>query len=676
MGTYTYEKCRFNDAKPGQEGLKILNEPNSGNDGRDGSITLMHATNRDEYTKVMGLLSKSFSMLYFETSLRHAETLFANNDIQKALDELTWLGKLLIDRSNISSNRESHFDYGSTELGSHNTDEYDSIRSRVFQLINRISQGLDYYGNSPNYVPLVDYSFYSSVLDSFILHARKIESNYFIFSKTSTENNERISIVESNINQQTDIIGYQKENLNKINGIEKRLIIDIEYLTNEYENKWYNVLKAGDEFKKAVQRESNNCSFSDVLKSVATIAISIKTMGAGLALASEAFKTYNDFDKQKSDPKDRLGNFAKPAYRIEKIGKIGSGVSEIAKGMSTLKDVLNKPNPNPNLPSDAGKLIMSRNDLERTLEPFRHLPEAAQYLKMVDEFIELVTTRNNKILEYNGISGNRAEIEFDIQKQEAEIGRMRKILTSAERTLLPELTNFMARSNLYNKKTIIQLLYSEHKALEYWAGNYSDFTLNRDTVDHLSQIHENIKLKFVEAVQNRGRSPEVFVFDDKIAKYSFLNDLNNYGKEKINEFKSKSRVFFFLPDLRYTSFALVRFSRVKLKITGIRLKNNSRGNDPSRIILTHFGSAKMRSLNGEIIEFNHEPRSTTLSIDVQKGETIRPFSLGTDSGEFIKLTPNGPWSIEIIEEERGRIDLSNVKNIELSFEGEFFTIRQ
>ncbi|WP_299531837.1 hypothetical protein [Ulvibacterium sp.] len=666
MSGQRYEECRHPDAKPGNPGTNITTAPLTAGNGLDGNINQIEYVNSDEtYNKI----SKNFSLIYYEIALRAIEVDYVNGKIEEALDGLNWLGKLLFNYNSISTNRESVLDFGdSNEVI--NQQEINAIRSRVFMLIRRIALNLDYYGNSPTHVPLVAYQFYSNVLDEFLEHAKNIESSYIKFRDAEDKLSVEIKDIRDNVDSQLDFISSMERGLNHMNESEIQLVSDLEFLTNQYEGKWYAVQQASEAFKNAVRAEANNCSFGDVLKTAATIAVSIKTMGAGWALAAEAYKTYNGFDAKK-DSNDKLGDLAEPVYKVKKIAKVGEGVSNIAKGLTQIVDVLDSDNPDVNLPSDAGKLLTKREELEKTIEPFRHLPEAKEYLAAVDDFIELVTTRNSKILEYNELNSLRSDISFEIEKQESEIGRLRLLLNNANAQSLPEFANFMGRSNLANKKSIIQLLYSEHKAMEYFTAQRSEFKINRDSVAHLSQVHANTKRRIVAEMENRGRNPQVIKFSDKIAHFSLLKD---YREEELKTFREKGEVFFFLSDLRYENMALVKFNKVVISLPGLKLRHRRRGDDFIGANLSHLGYARIRTREGNFMEFNHDTRKTFIVINPKNGNSVRPVSLGGDGANFIQLTPFGPWSLSIAREDVDRVDLSSVEDIQLNFEGEFFSI--
>jgi hypothetical protein len=665
-GSFSYKVCEYADAARGGQGKKVTTAPLVANPGENGSIVQKTFANTADTYKYV---AKDFSLLYYEMALRAIEVVYVNGDVAAALKELTWLGNLLFDYEVISSNREGVEDYGeTTEIV--NQQEIGSLRSRVFMLIRRISLNLDFFGNSPSYVPLVAYRFYASVIDEFLEHAQKIESAYIRYRDASGNLSVQLSAARENIDSQLDFITSLERGFERINESEEQLVADLEFLTNQYENKWYAVQQAGEDFKRAVEREANNCSFQDVIKTVATIAVGIKTMGAGWALAAEAYATYDSFDAKK-DANDKLGDLAEPVYKVKKIVKVGEGVSNMAKGLNQIVDLLGNNDTSVELPADEGKLLATREELNRTIDPFRHLPEAQEYLAAVDEFIELVTTRNNKILEYNELNNLRSDISFEIEKQESEIGRLRGLLNNPNASSLPEFANFMGRANLSNKKSIIQLLYSEHKSMEYVIARKVAFTINRDSVAHLAQVHMNIKRIIVEEMENRGRNAQPIKFNDNLAKFSIKEVL---GEDKIQTFKEEGEIFFFLPELRYENIALVKFKRVVISIPGLRLSNRRRGEDYVGMTLSHLGAARIRTLDRGLIEFNHDTRTTFVMMDPSTDTTIRPFSLGGDGDNFIQLTPSGPWSLSIVAEDMDRVDLRAISDIQLNFEGEYYSL--
>lgn len=662
-------RCTVPDASKGPSGASVKEDPETSMAGQPGQVVRLMGRDGD-MPIVSAHLSSSATLLYLETALRQAEVDYANGRFEEALDQLAWLGELLIDPTAHRSSRETVHDSGLVEDPPEPSMEFQAIRSKVFALMRRLSLGLDYWGKTRQFVPLLNRAFYTEEIDSLIEHARRIEHLYIMYRDAGDDWSAARSRIVDTLSSQQSFLTSMADRFAEINAIEASLVSDIEDLTNEYDACWRRVVEAGEEFKQAVRRETGGCEFKDVVVAVGAIATAVATMGTGAGVAIAALKTYSQFDARKHDPDDKLGDLAEPKYKIEKIAAVGKGVSEIAKGIEKISDVLDRPNAVvPELPSDAAKLMMSREDLEETIEPYRHLPEARAYLGRVDEFINLVTTRNNKIVEYNALTNARCQAEAEVDKAETEIARLRLSINRPNTRHLPEFSSFMGRATDLNKKMIFDLLHKQHRALEYWSGSRLPFTVTPESVDHLAIAHQSARARLIAAMENRSREPQNFKFEDKVGSFSILEDL---GMEQLERFKRTGRLVFSLP--YYPSFAqmaLVRVARVRLKIPGLDVDRQVRDEDPVGIELEHLGNAMLRTLDDRLVEFTHEPRKTILFYH-PGSESTRAFHLGGSSETYIKLTPEGPWRMGIFESDMGRARLSDVSDVVLEFEGEFF----
>lgn len=670
IGTWVVD-CVLADAPTGPRGPVVSEKPRTNAAGQGGRSSILTGQGAAERTEIDASLACAPSLLYLEVALRVAESAYANSNLDEALDQLCWIGRLVLAPTVRRALRESIFDSGLADEAAEASEEFDAIRTKTFVLLRRLSLGLDYWGNQENFVPLVSHAFYSQAVDRLLEHARAVEAAYIRYRDAHADWTEARRHLEAGIGSQENLLVTLDERIRSLADVESALVRDIERLTAAYDDTWHRVLETGKEFKDAVRRETNGCEFKDVLVAVGAIATAVSTAGTGAAAAIAAWQAYNQFDKKKYDPDDKLGDLAEPKYKIEKVVAVGKGVSEVAKGVKAVADALDRPNPVlPNLPADAGKLIMQRKDLEATIEPFRHLPEAEAYLTQVDEFIDLVTTRNNNIVNYNGLCNGRAEIMADVTKATYEIDRLREKISRPNVRQLPEFMSFMSRANTLNKRVLTQILYQEHRALEYWAGERYAFEVSRDSIDHLATTHTQIYMRLVAAMENRGRDVQTFAFSDEVAKFSLFEDL---GPTYLERFREKGQTVFSIPYGPFQHMALVRVTSVRLALPGVALTQSRRGTDPFGVRLTHLGTALLRNMDGRVVEFSHEPRTTHLFCHPERQPT-RSISLG-GSEAFVKLTPEGPWAISIVDADRARVDLSSVTDIVIEFEGEFFPER-
>jgi hypothetical protein len=666
------EECSFADAPKGPEGARVTTPPAENDPGNTGSVVVLVGDSDEANRVIHAQLGRSTSLLYLETALREAESHYENSEYDVALQQLTWLAKLVIIHRVFRSARECNLDYGLPCQALEPAQEFHAVRTKIFVLLRRLAASLDYYGNVANFVPLLGISFYSSVAGKMIEHARIVESAYIKYRDARDDWSVARAEIVRGLENQSIMLAVLQDRKDRVASIETLLLRDIESLGTAYHPAWRRVVGAGEDFKDAVRRKSG-CEFKDVVTAVGTIAVAVSTAGTGLGVAMAAWKAYDQFDKEKEDPEDKLGDFAEDKYKIKKVVEIGEGIGGIAKGIGQISDLLKGPDrPDmPNFPSDAAKLLMSRKDLQATVDPFLHLPEAKKYLRIVDAFIELVTTRNNKVVEYNALANVRAEMLSDHAKTHSEIARLRTGVAQPNARHLPEFASFMGRANAQNKRVLKQMLYHEHRALEYWSGADYLFNVVSDSIDHLAQTHTDLFNAMVKGMEHSGRSPEKMTYADGVAKFSVKDDVGQFALE---DFKASGKTVFSLPMARFDGLALVRFASVRVSIPGIKLMSTERGDDSVVLQLIHYGKAMLTTLENKILEFSHQPRSTQIFYHVSENVT-RSFSLGGDGDTFIKLAANGPWSIAVVSSSYHRVDLSDVTDIVIDFEGEFFSLR-
>jgi len=232
-------------------------------------------------------IASATSLLYLQTTLRAAEVSYANGALDAALDQLTWLGRLLLHPQVTRTSRESVRDSGLEPVEP--SQEIEAIRRKVFTLIQRMSLELDYWGNTRDFVPLLNQTAYAEALDDLLEHAKTIEGAYIRYRDARDDWAAARAAFSQAVNAQQAFIFNLGNRFQELARVEYALVADVETLTNAYDQSWHTVLTAGEEFKAAVRRESNGCEFKDVMVAVGAIATAVGTMGAGAGAAMAAW---------------------------------------------------------------------------------------------------------------------------------------------------------------------------------------------------------------------------------------------------------------------------------------------------------------------------------------------------------------------------------------------------
>lgn len=621
--------CEYSDerAPSGQPGVNGLDGP-PGRVGIDGSEGRQRVG-----TLEWSELASQIPMPQLQLLLRDAGLAYLNGKLDVAHARLTWI-------VTITAVTEA-LDAEARTLG---------LQARA--LLAQMGAGLDYYGHPKDWTPLVAHRRYEELVDKLLLIAKSIESARQEYQKEALELNDKLSyfdVVMASVTEARRALQQEIKDGEDQRGRLAKVAAELSDAQQTLARELDDTSPAGVAFKRAVenkarQESGGDCDFGQILGTVASIA----------SVAGVAWKSATSIISQFKQLQQGAGaGLAGVGQVLGVVQTVQCDVKAIGQAFQTLSTTL------AGQPADAGKLMVVREDFEETIKPFLDLPEARAYRGLVRQYLDVIAARNQHLIDMNAHDLRITGWKRDLARQEAEALRL-----SDERVRLDEGAiergSFIQRAADEVKAHLVQILYLEHKALDYWSLKHNEFTLNGYDLSRLGELHGNLLREVESANNNRTRKHQEFRIEPPIV-YSVDN-----APEIIASLRRSGRVEFRLP-LDHEAFrriAEVVVHRIVVHVHGAKTSDGE-----LHVKLMHHGDPVFRSTSGTVVRFSHKPRYTFLQYDIATLEESALGDLGGLENSYAYLSPFATWTLYIPPESNRDLDTSDVSGVTLGFHG-------
>ena len=349
----------------------------TGLNGKEGEVKLYQHSHQQ--------LASNYSLTFTQMLLHEAELDYLNQNFKVAASKLLWLKETVLSTETFLSEAADNLLSGQKTEDAPN--ETYQIKQRINVLLMQITQGLDYYGHYPGYVPLTSLDTYINAIDSMLPLAGAIEDAYDTYYESQQSNLIQrkaiatvISSLEVKLDRSSNQIGIYINKIQKSRQQVSNLLEEEEVLKAKMQ-------EAEQAFKSAVRRKAA-CGFEDVLKAgaaVAAIATGVGAIAAGGTALYESGKMIENSNTLKEWKKTG-------EYIVKHTKTVGKGIEDISKGYQDIKGLIEQER-------DAAKLISAEEDFDKMIEGFSSLPEAKEYQRLMKQYLSIIKLRNNKILE-------------------------------------------------------------------------------------------------------------------------------------------------------------------------------------------------------------------------------------------------------------------------------------
>ncbi|MDO6437023.1 hypothetical protein Q4534_06385 [Cyclobacterium sp. 1_MG-2023] len=631
----------------GENGLDNFPPSINGEIGAKGEFDITELSYDDQLSK--------YSYSFVRMLLHEAEIDYLNGEIKIAAEKLLWLSDLV--ESGKSLARES------VDLVQNSEDQFDESEERVAVLMRRInilliqlSQGVDYYGHYPNFVPLTSVSVYENSIDGMLDLATDIEKAYNDYVDKEQDDLTKkaaIRIAIDNLESKQDIISSQSvQSKDEVSETRKQvvLLLEEEIILESKVN------DAKREFQDAVSREAA-CGFEDVTK--AAIAIAAIYTGVGAVAGGMAALGEMQGMIDKKEIKDTFKDQA--SYFVKEFKVINGGIDKIKNGYASVKETLERER-------DGAKLIMAEGNFEEAVKKFYHLKEAKAYLALMRQYLGVIKTRNNKILEIDTKITRLLELESENDQIQTEISEVEGRLVQVFNPVLAEYVVFFERAVTRIKSDILKAIVMEFKSLQYWGlkNNLVPKNLKDRSIGQLKVFHISFKSKLLDLIVQRNGVPQDISPEPRIFQRSEM-------RQEFDVFDKTGRLTFTMspddPKFKYYSRVLMKNVKVKFIFTRRLL-------DSTFVLLRHHGNPTFIDKSGNEFNFSHRSRNSFDTL--KKGTNEVSLHLLGNGEDYYFLSPFATWTFSMdfsfgsasdLTEEKSLRERKKLSKISMYFEG-------
>jgi len=515
------------------------------------------------------------------------------------------------------------------------------LHTRVTTLLAQFNQGLDYFGRSRMHVPLVSLRYYQVQLASLLSLGGQVEQVYLRYLDAEKDQQKQQAAVESALESAQSSL-KALDNVKQNASAEKTRAQDcIASITEEQVAQELVLTKSNQDFQDALTRYFQ----IEVLKDFFSIMVSLVTIGADVFSAGKAI--VNLCDEVAKDA-------AEFKNLIKQVKTIGGSASDICKNWKIIKDQNTPENP------DTSKLIMKKEEFDAVMKQFVDtIPEAKAYEDEVHKYIEIIQSRNQKVIEYNAFALQEMSIAAEIAQKASEIETIKQDWVKNKDPGASRMRMYML--NLYAdlKENILAYLYQENQAYRYWSLTWHDFSVGDNSIAELSAYHVDLSGKILDLLNARGKPVQPFKKAQVILKRA---DLPN----AFERLRSKSRLSFSIP---LSGPHLDGLAQAIATDFTVELKNAHTNDDKIYILMTSSGRAPFLDINGKEFIFSHAPVTALYEYQISSGECLAGGKLGGDDGEYIGLSPFTTWTLELPAKFNHGLKLDDVDEIVINFSG-------
>lgn len=516
--------------------------------------------------------------------------------------------------------------------------EQAAINRQARALLNQLGQGLDFFGNPVNHVPIVNLDRYQSTLTGLLGLGTQVEGVYQRYDAMLRQQQAQFGDFDTALGQASTTIERYARERETVAGQVSQLRTAVLELDDAQSRQFTVVSRAEATFKTAVEARAHDCSFADLLNLLKTI-VSIAKSAHDIVKAVEKIGTLS------IDPKDLVDSAGK---LVKNVTSIRGDATSIGKAWQGIK-VLNPPDA-----PDTAKLILQQEEFDRAVQPYLDLPEAQAYRAQVHDYISITQSRNAKLLEYTNALVQLTAADATIDQKRLELSRIRGDLASRTDPTLAPFRTFMLRLYEDLRFTCMRLLYRENQAYRYWSLMPSPFAVADNTFAQLNAFHIQLTDQILTRIDTTATPRQPVTFRLR------LSAAERPGQ--FAEFRSLGTISF---DVPVGDPEFLGWKQVLLEGFTVEVANAKTASGRVYVQFWHRGRVAVFDPTGGRHDFSHEQ-----VLAVYRYGSGVPADGGNLSGDGrIALSPFATWTLAVPARYNPGLDLSAVDRIDLTLRG-------
>jgi hypothetical protein len=575
---------------------------------------------------------------------------------------------------------------------------YRTLYLAAASYLANLSQGLDYYGNPANAVPLVNFTILSSMIDSqleYFQQAERAYSSYFVALQRQIQTRDQIAAAAAGaraaVTQSQQVIsdlGARLQNLaGQIAAYDAPIAAKKEVLGLVMGNA-VNDINAYYSFTWA----DGFGLFKDILGALTSVAFMPESwlMGAtqGAGAVGDIVNTLG-VHATTTIPNDQ-GVSVNKSYLVNQVVSIEDSAKGLSEGYAQLDNGQLQPDD-----PGAAKLLMLESQFDKVMSDFKdELPDDIKAVKKAfKDYLGVVVHRNNAIMRYNAyvnVIGN-----YLAQQQAARqlLDRVHSQSFADQDPGLPSLVSAMATIYHITRDQLMATFYNASRALQFWSLSNNNFlaaALTPGAGDGYSPSSINYGFAQVQLSQAWETGLEAFQTNPSCFPESDGEDgavIEFSDDATLTTFRAEQAVTLRVPavrapggdddnvsalDPKWTNSLLVdqcdvRMIDMRVWLDGVKVTHNgTEVDDVLNIRIAHGGYSVLVSPGNQVFRFDHDAVVKTFQYHTIERDPANPgrpkvemdadfgdlqFGDPTQGVNFTLLSPFAEFTIELENED-------------------------
>jgi hypothetical protein len=591
----------------------------------------------------------SLSQLLITQNATDQDFLNAKNDDERTTvaDGYTWL-----------ININQPFTDSSTKIDEAKVSKPEQqVRARIHNSavvsLMRLQQGLDYYGNSHNWTPVLNLTNLMGRTSELIGLGKVVEDQFNRYLDKGLGDKERMKAFT--------------QAKQEIDGKLAQFDSEIEKLKPQIESLWTEVekhsealrrqrtllvegqLKFKDDLIKYL-REQNDLTFDtflDMLGTVIGCAGGVVEGIGGIKTAIDALKKAEEFSKQ-------IKNV------VEIFKKAKATIDNISKAYSSVKDAFDDGNAN------AAKVLVDGEAFDKLLKEYLDKVDSAGELRQaIDYYVKLGQARNMAAYNYTTLVAQMLTIQTQHDQLYQGIQHINAEMAARQDNVLPIYTAYLKDAYEDVVRNLLRNIYQENRAYQYWALKNRQLQTDNLNIATLTNTHQRL-ISDMDAFRENKQQFNDFNQEVIISADRYPNEFRDLRTSKALTFKLEIR-----REDGFDNMSYIIAREFKLKFPEV--------NDNSHVLfvnVVHTGESVLNSdtnlgKSGALHVFSHRPRVSPYKIDYKNPANTAGGKLGEDSQGYIGVSPFALWRLDFNLKGNEWLDLSTLKTVQLTFSGRF-----
>ncbi|MDX6610840.1 MAG: hypothetical protein QOD75_26 [Blastocatellia bacterium] len=531
------------------------------------------------------------------------------------------------------------------------------VRARIHNSavvsLMRLQQGLDYYGHSYNWTPVLNLTNLVARTSEIIQLGKVVEDQFNRYLDKDLSDKERMKAFgqakQEIDNKLAEFVAEIDKLKPQITNFETEVGKLSEALRRQRTLLVEGQLKFKDDLIKYL-REQNGLTFEGFLDMLATV---IGCVGGvvegigGIKTAIDAIKKAEEFSKQ-----------IKSVVEIFKKAK--ATVENLSKAYSSVKDAFDDGNPN------AAKILVDGEEFDKMLKKYLGKFDAAGELrKAMAYFQELAQARNMAAYNYTTLVAQMLTIQAQHDQLYQGIQHINAEIAAHQDNVLPIYTAYLKDAYEDVQRNLLRNIYQENRAYQYWSLKNRSLQTDDLNIATLAATHVGL-IKDIDSFRENSQMFNPFKQEVIVSADRFTNEFADLPKSKALTFK--------LDILREEGFLNMRY--IIAREFTLEFPDVVDSSHVLYVNVVHTGESLLNSETdldkpGALHVFSHRPRMSLYKYDYKKHAKTAGGDLGEDSQGYIGVSPFTLWRLDFNLKGNEWLDLSILKTVVLTFSGRF-----